>query len=101
VTLYVTGTLTDLLEAYFYTTELTPLSLAAALVFLALQALMVTLLVVLLVRPAGVMSDLHGRPGGAKPVHHTLANWAWRVLLAGVLYVPIYYAFGALVTPIE
>jgi hypothetical protein len=101
LTLYVTGTLTDLLEAYFYTTVLTPFSLAAALVFLALQALVIALLVVLVVRPSGVASDPHRRPGLAETGHRPLANWTWRVLLAGVLYVPIYYAFAATVTPIE
>ena len=100
LTLYVTGTLTDLLEAYFYTTVLTPFSLAAALVFLALPALVIALLVVLVVRPSGVASDPH-RPGLAETEHRPLANWTLRVLLAGVLYVPIYYAFAATVTPIE
>src|SRR5215469_6011413 len=52
-TLYVTGTLTDLLEAYFYTSVLTPFSLAAALVFLALPSLLIALLIVLVVRPSG------------------------------------------------
>jgi hypothetical protein len=101
LTLYVTGTLTDLIEAYFYTTVLTPFSLAAALLFLALPALLIALLVVLVVKPSGVASDPHGRPGRAETEHRPLADWAWRVLLAGVLYVPIYYAFAAMVTPVE
>jgi hypothetical protein len=75
LTLYVTGTLTDLLEAYFYTTVLTPFSLAAALVFLALPALAIALLVVLVVRPSGVLSDPRGRPGLAEIEHRPLANW--------------------------
>jgi hypothetical protein len=100
LTLYLTGTLTDLLEAYFYTTVLTPFSLVAALVFLALPALVIALLVVLVVRPSGVASDPHRRPGLAETEHRPLANWTWRVLLAAVLYVPIYY-LAAMVTPIE
>src|SRR5215831_1810442 len=95
LTLYVTGTLTDLLEAYFYTSVLTPFSLAAALVFLALPALVIALLVVLIVRPSSVVSEPHGLPRVKDTEHRPLADWAWRVLIAGVLYVPIYYAFGA------
>jgi hypothetical protein len=101
LTLYVTGTLTDLLEAYFYTSVLTPFSLAAALVFLALPALVIALLVVLIVKPSLVVSEPHGLPRVKDTEHRPLADWAWRVLVAGVLYVPIYYAFGAMVTPIE
>jgi hypothetical protein len=101
LTLYVTGTLTDLLEAYFYTTVLTPFSLAAALAFLALLAILIALLVVLVVRPSMVAWEPHGRTGLADTEHRPLADWAWRVLLAGALYVPIYYAFAAMVTPIE
>ena len=94
VTLYITGTLTDLIEAYFFTSLLTPGTLVAALVIGLLPALAVSLIVALLV------STTH--PGAEQPNRkRSISSWAWRLLLAGLLYVPAYYAFGALVTPIE
>jgi hypothetical protein len=41
VPLYITGTLTDLIEAYFYTTLLTPFSLIAALIIEGLPLLLI------------------------------------------------------------
>src|SRR5215469_5149994 len=49
VTLYVTGTLTDLIEAYFFTSLLTPVTLVAALVIGLLPAVAISLIVALLV----------------------------------------------------
>src|SRR5262249_3542618 len=42
VPLYITGTLADLIEAYFYTPRLTPLTLVAALIFEGLPLLAIT-----------------------------------------------------------
>ena len=39
--LYLTGTLADLIEAYFYTTQLTPFTLVAALIFEGLPLLVI------------------------------------------------------------
>src|ERR1051326_5498264 len=42
VPLYLTGTLADLVEAYFYTTALTPVSLVAALIIEGIPLLLIT-----------------------------------------------------------
>src|SRR5262249_26976923 len=42
VPLYLTGTVADLIEAYFYTTLLTPFTLVAALIFEGLPLLVIT-----------------------------------------------------------
>jgi hypothetical protein len=94
VTLYVTGTLTDLIEAYFFTALLTPVTLVAALLIGLLPALAVSLVVAVLVPTT--------HPGDEQPNRHrSIASWAWRLLVAGLLYVPAYYGFSTLVAPIE
>jgi hypothetical protein len=98
VPLYVTGMLTDLIEGYVFTTLLTPTSLVAGLVIEVLPALAVAVVVALLVPtdPAAM-----GPPTEVWRRHWSLPAWAWRIVVVGLLYVPAYYAFGALVTPIE
>lgn len=97
VTLYVTGAVTDLVEAYFYTTLLTPVTLVAALVVEAIPDLVIVAIVAAL-----LPHPWHGTQAMA-PLwrRRPLSSWVWRLLVAGLFYVPIYYAFAALVTPIE
>jgi len=97
VPLYVTGTLTDLIEAFFFTALLTPVSLVAALVIEAVPALLVALIVAALVPTAP--STPHARPAWWR--QRSLPAWGWRLLVVGLLYVPAYYGFAALVAPIE
>jgi hypothetical protein len=94
VTLYVTGTLTDLIEAFFFTSLLTPVTLVAALVIGLLPALAVSLIVALLVPTTHPAAEQPNRK-------RSIPSWAWRLLLAGLLYVPAYHAFASLVAPIE
>ncbi len=97
VTLYVTGTLTDLVEAYFFTTLLSPSTLIAALIFEAVPALVIALIVIaLLHRPSTEV-----RPPSIFWHHRSPFAWTWRLLLVGALYVPIYFGFAALVAPLE
>ena len=93
VPLYVTGTLADLVEASVFTALLTPVSLVAALVLQAVPALIVALLITLCLPASAPAAHLRGQ--------RSLLSWAWRLLLAGLLYVPAYYGFAALVAPIE
>ena len=92
-TLYITGALTDLVEAYFFTTAFSPFTLAAALLLEAAPMLMIAVVVVVLIPPA--------RGHSVQPVSFGASNGMWRLVLAGALYVPIYFGFAALVTPIE
>jgi hypothetical protein len=99
VPLYVTGTLTDLLEAAVYTTLLTPATLLAALLFEALPILLITAIIVIAIPPSPA-----ARPSprfGQVMRDRAWSSWLWRIVLAGAPYALIYLFFALLVTPIE
>jgi hypothetical protein len=97
VPLYVTGTLANLIEAYFFTMLLTPAGLGAALAFEAIPAVAVALIVAVLVPGPPPTTRRPSAASRRRPLH----SWAWRLLVVALLYVPTYYAFTALVAPIE
>jgi hypothetical protein len=59
VPLYITGVLTDMIEAYFYTTLLTPFSLIAALIIEGLPLLLITGIITWLIPAA---EDARNKP---------------------------------------
>jgi hypothetical protein len=99
VPLYVTGTLTDLIEAAFYTTLLPPTKLIAALIIEALPMLLITGIVVS-VMPASPETRLAPRFGQVMR-ERSWSSWLWRIVLAGAPYALIYLLFATLVAPIE
>ena len=99
VPLYITGTLTDLVEAYFYTTLLTPVSLVAALIIEGIPLLLITGIITWLI-PA--REEARNAPRFGQAMHErSFVSWAWRIVVAGAPYAAIYLLFAALVTPIE
>ncbi len=99
IPLYVTGTLVDLVEAYFYTTLLTPVRLIAALILEGIPILLIAGIVVWLIPAA---EETRGRPGFSEVMRErSFFSWLWRVVAAGAPYALIYLFFAALVTPIE
>jgi hypothetical protein len=99
VPLYITGVLTDLVEAYFYTTLLTPFSLIAALIIEGLPLLLIAGIITWLI-PA--TEDARNEPRfGQVMRERSFFSWVWRIVVAGVPYAAIYLFFGMLVTPIE
>lgn len=97
--LYLTGTLADLVEAYFYTTLLTPASLVAALIVEAIPVLLIAGIIVWLIPAA---REARGEPGFAQVMRErSFLSWLWRIVGAGAPYALIYLAFAALVAPIE
>lgn len=99
VPLYITGTLTDLVEAYFYTTLLTPVSLIVALIIEGLPLLLITGIIVWLIPAA---EDARNEPRfGQVMRERSFFFWIWRIVVAGVPYAAIYLFFAMLVTPIE
>jgi hypothetical protein len=99
VPLYITGTLTDLVEAYFYTTLLTPFSLIAALIIEGLPLLLITGIIAWLIPAA---EDARNEPRfGQVMRERSFFSWIWRIVVAGVPYAAIYLFFAMLVTPIE
>jgi hypothetical protein len=99
VPLYLTGTVADLLEAYFYTTMLTPLTLVAALLFEGLPLLVITGII------AGLIptdADARAAPRLGEAVRErSFFSWLGRIVVAGAPYPALYLVFAALVTPIE
>jgi hypothetical protein len=99
VPLYVTGTLTDLIEAYFYTSLLKPFSLAVALIFEALPLLLITGIIAWLI-PIGEHARHESGFGQVLRERGSL-SWLWRIGIAGVPYPAIYLFFATLVRPLE
>jgi hypothetical protein len=99
VPLYVTGTLTDLLEAAVYTTLLTPGKLIAALIIEALPILLITAIIVSVI-PATPEARLAPRFGQVMR-ERSWVSWLWRIVLAGAPYALIYLLFATVVAPIE
>jgi hypothetical protein len=99
VPLYLTGAVADLIEAYFYTTQLTPFTLVAALIFEGLPLLVIT----------GIIAGLiptdedarHAPPFREAVRERRFLSWLGRIVVAGAPYPAIYLFFAALVTPIE
>ena len=99
VPLYITGTLTDLVEAFFYTTVFTPFSLIAALIIEGLPLLLITGIIAWLIPAA---EDARNEPRfGQVMRERSFFSWIWRIVVAGVPYAAIYLFFAMLVTPIE
>jgi len=99
VPLYITGSVTDLIEAYFYSSVLTPLSLIAALIINALPLLLITGVITWLI-PAD--EDARNAPGFSQTMRErSFFSWFWRIVVAGVPYPAIYLSFAAIVTPLE
>lgn len=99
VPLYITGTLTDLVEAYFYTSLLTPVSLVAALIMESIPLLLITGIITWLIPAA---EDARNEPRfGEVMRQRSFLSWLWRIIVAGVPYAAIYLFFAMLVTPIE
>lgn len=88
----------NMIEALFFTTD-TTFRQAYTLLSIAINDAGLAILLTWLFRPAAVdrrllaalRSTLATRPWAA---------WIWRILLAGLLYVPIYLFFGSLIAPI-
>jgi hypothetical protein len=99
VPLYLTGTVADLIEAYFYTSLLTPFSLVAALIFEGLPLLVIAGII------AGLIptdEDARHAPRFREAVRErSFLSWLWRIVVAGAPYPAIYLVFAALVTPLE
>lgn len=99
VPLYITGTLTDLVEAYFYTSLLTPVSLVAALIMEGIPLLLITGIIAWLFPAA---EEARGEPRfGEAMRERSFFSWLWRIIVAGAPYAAIYLFFAMLVTPIE
>ncbi|EFH82535.1 hypothetical protein [Ktedonobacter racemifer] len=99
VPLYITGTLTDMIEAYFYTSLLTPFSLVAALIIEGLPLLFITGIIAWLI-PAN--EDARNTPRFTQVMRErSFFSWIWRIVVAGVPYAAIYLFFTMLVTPLE
>lgn len=99
VPLYITSTLTDLIEAYFYTSLFTPFSLVAALIIEGLPLLLITGIIAWLI-PAD--EDARHEPRFGQVMRERgFLSWCWRIVVAGALYPAIYLFFVMLVTPLE
>jgi len=97
--LYVTSTLTNLIEAYFYTSLFTPFTLVAALILEGFPLLVITGIITWLI-PAD--EEAHHVPRlGQIFRERTVGSWLWRMIAAGAPYPLIYLFFARLVTPIE
>ncbi|TKJ29432.1 MAG: hypothetical protein CEE40_08465 [Chloroflexi bacterium B3_Chlor] len=98
VVLFILNSLINVIEALFFTTA-PPAELLAGLLTSAVGHAGLALLLAALFQPASVKGGL------VSALRETLAqrrwvSWIGRFALAGVLYVPIYLFFGAIISPI-
>jgi hypothetical protein len=94
--LYWIYTASNAIELFFFTNN--HLSLAEYIGYY-LTTLLATLVVTVLTAwffPASMQSL---DSSGAGP-HRSLLSWLWRIMLAGIIYVPTYLLFGALIYPV-
>jgi hypothetical protein len=81
VPLYITGTLADLIEAYFYTALLTPVRLIAALIFEGLPILVITGLITWLIPAA---DEARQAPRFSEAMRErSFFSWLWRIVYCG------------------
>ena len=100
VPLYLTGAAADLVEGYFYSTELSGPLLAAALLVEVVPTALAALAIVLAVPgPATAPGPVAVLRGWLR--ERSARSWCWRILAAGVPYAAVYELFAFLVTPIE
>ncbi len=97
--LYVTSTLTNMIEAYFYTSLFTPATLLAALILAGIPLLAITGIIIWLI-PADAEARQAPRIGQVLR-ERKVGSWFWRIVAAGAPYPVVYLTFARLVTPIE
>lgn len=98
--LFVVGMFSNLVEAYFFTTQIPTIALFLAATMMALViSLIQAVLVGALFSPEGPLSGLAAEMRGyfAQRAWH---SWLWRIALCSLVYFPIYFAFGAIISPI-
>lgn len=93
---YIIESASNLIELYFFS------GITASALFLDLAIDAVSVLVVVSLIAWLIPAADHHRivPGAERSQRRPLVSWLWRVVLAGLLYVPIYIIFGALYSPI-
>jgi len=96
--LFILNALINVIEALFFTT-MPVAEQVTGLLTSAVGHIGLALLLAVLFRPPsverGLLTALREILG-----HRKWTSWAWRIVLAGVLYVPIYLFIGALISPI-
>jgi hypothetical protein len=95
--LFGVGNAINLIEALFFTTFAA--DQLPSLPSLLVSQLLVALLLARLFQPAGPQPGLL-IAGRAFFRQRPWASWTWRLVLAGLLYVPTYFFFGSLIAPI-
>lgn len=95
--LFVVGTFLSVVEALFFTTYITTAQLFDGSSLVA--PLLMAALLAWLYRPAPPVQSFGARWMETWRQRAWL-SWTWRIILAGLLYVPTYLAFGMAVAPI-
>lgn len=97
--LFMVAQFNNMLEGYFFTSMFPSVFLFASRVFLSLlttlvQAIMAGVLFLAEVPTRSLISEVSTYLDERK-----LASWAWRMVVASVAYFPVYFIFGALISP--
>jgi hypothetical protein len=98
--LFVIGVFSNIVEGYFFTTQIStvPLFMAATMMGLVIT-LVQAVLVGVLFSPKGPFSPLTTEMKSffaQRPWH----SWFWRIALCSLVYFPIYFTFGAIISPV-
>jgi hypothetical protein len=97
--LFIVARFNNVLEGYFFTSVFASVSVFVSEVFLSLlttlvQAIMAGVLFIAEVPSRSLISDLSSYVEERKFV-----SWAWRIVAASIVYFPVYFIFGALISP--
>lgn len=98
--LFIIEMFSNLVEGYFFTTQIPTVPLFLAATMLALMITFIQALFVgVLFTPKEPLRSLTTETKGyfaQRPWH----SWFWRIALCSVVYFPIYFTFGAIISPV-
>jgi hypothetical protein len=95
-TLFTAGGLNNILEAYFFTEKLTDTwTLIAAITFSLMIALIRAAFTILIIRPEGGMTLKSAISGHIRSAR----SYPLRIAATSLAYLPVYFAFGLIVSP--
>jgi hypothetical protein len=97
--LFVVQMFSNLLEGVFFTTVLSTLSLFVGVILISGLVTLAESVVASFVFPAAGTAKSFRVAFSTYLKGRTASSWAWRVALSAAVYLPIYFAFGAIISP--
>jgi hypothetical protein len=97
--LFIVARFNNMLEGYFFTTVFASVSVFVSELFLSLLTTLVQAVMAGVLFPAGVPSRSLVSDLFSYVEQRQLASWTWRIVVSSLMYFPVYFVFGALISP--